>query len=171
MAPQHVGFCVLVEDITCAPSLILDSRGEATNPPLPPLPWSGWPRPAAYVVTRHAEVVKIDVSLRAAEDPAHHREIPIPVGTTNNGKTLTVAVQAGNSFLDAGAVAYMRVQPGIQPVPAKFAHRADIVLILTDGFDDEILAWMSQTADQTASGEGRSCSSRTTCAQLSSDSR
>ena len=69
--------------------------------------------------------------------------------------TLTVAVQAADPILGAGAVAYLRSRPGIQPVPPNCAHFANVVLILADMLSDELVAWMQQVANQTGDGEGR----------------
>lgn len=81
--------------------------------------------------------------------------VPIHGPEANDSQTLTVAVQAADPILGAGAVAYLRSRPGIQPVAPNGAHFANVVLILADTLSDELVAWMQQVADQTADGEGR----------------
>jgi DNA-binding NarL/FixJ family response regulator len=81
--------------------------------------------------------------------------VPIHGQEANDSQPVTVAVQAADPILGAGAVAYLRSRPGIQPVPANRAHFADVTFILADTLSDELLAWMQQVADQAADGEGR----------------
>jgi len=68
---------------------------------------------------------------------------------------VTVAVQAADPILGAGAVAYLRSRPGIQPIPANCAHFADVILIVADTLSDDLVAWMQRVANQAADGEGR----------------
>jgi DNA-binding NarL/FixJ family response regulator len=81
--------------------------------------------------------------------------VPLHGPKANDSQTVTVAVQAADPILGAGAVAYLRSRPDIQPVPATCAHFADVTFILADTLSDELVAWMQQVANQTADGEGR----------------
>jgi DNA-binding NarL/FixJ family response regulator len=81
--------------------------------------------------------------------------VPIHGPEANDSQPVTVAVQAADPILGAGAVAYLRSRPGIQPVPANCAHFANVIFILADTLNDELVAWMQQVANQTADGEGR----------------
>jgi DNA-binding NarL/FixJ family response regulator len=100
----------------------------------------------------------VSVSLiKRAEMTDTHCLGPVPTHgpEANDSPTVTVAVQAADPILGAGAVAYLRSRPGIQPVPANCAHFADVTFILADTLSDELVAWMQQVANQTAGREGR----------------
>jgi DNA-binding NarL/FixJ family response regulator len=81
--------------------------------------------------------------------------VPIHGPESNDSQPVTVAVQAADPILGAGAVAYLRSRPGIRPIPPSCAHFADVTLIVVDALSDELVAWMQQVASQTADGEGR----------------
>jgi DNA-binding NarL/FixJ family response regulator len=81
--------------------------------------------------------------------------VPIQGPEPYDSKTVTVAVQAADPILGAGAVAYLSSRPGIQPIPASRAHFANVIFILADTLSDETVAWMQRVANQTANGEGR----------------
>jgi DNA-binding NarL/FixJ family response regulator len=82
-------------------------------------------------------------------------QVPFHGPEANDSETVTVAVQAADPILGAGAVAYLRSRPDIQPVPATCAHFADVTFILADTLSDELVAWMQQVANRTVGGEGR----------------
>jgi DNA-binding NarL/FixJ family response regulator len=81
--------------------------------------------------------------------------VPLHGPDASGSQTVTVAVQAADPILGAGAVAYFRSRPDIRPVPATCAHFADVTFILADTLSDELVAWMQQVANQTVGGEGR----------------
>ena len=68
---------------------------------------------------------------------------------------VTVAVQASDAIIGAGAAAFLQTQPDISPLPARWAHQADVILVLADPLSEDLLSWMRQGSARTASPETR----------------
>jgi DNA-binding CsgD family transcriptional regulator len=68
---------------------------------------------------------------------------------------VTVAVQASDAIIGAGAAAFLQTRPGITPLPARWAHQADVILMLADPLSEDMLSWMRQVSARAAGAETR----------------
>jgi len=68
---------------------------------------------------------------------------------------VTVAVQASDAIIGAGAAAFLQTRPGITPLPARWAHQADVILVLADPLSEDLLSWMGQVSARAATAETR----------------
>lgn len=92
--------------------------------------------------------------------PARHPQEPAAAPGPGSaracgGPPITVAIQATDPIVAAGSTAYLHTHPGITPLPAAWAHRADVVLVVADLVTEETLSWMHQAAEKVAGGQPR----------------
>ena len=84
------------------------------------------------------------------------RPAPGPAAGPDTGAgPVMVAVQASDAIIGAGAAAFLQTRPGITPLPARWADRADVVLVLADPLGEDTLGWMRQVSARTAPAETR----------------
>jgi DNA-binding NarL/FixJ family response regulator len=70
-------------------------------------------------------------------------------------KPVIVAVLGADPLVSEGTVAYLRSRPGIRPVPASEAARADVVLVMATQVTEETLAQLKDVAERCAGRELR----------------